>query len=131
MNFMTFSMCNRVIHVCIYMYVAVGHGKGTQMTDVLKYFIFIVVGAFVPFILVGNPPPGALRRRYLLAVAAGILAGLFSGFAVKFPGLISADALVMGMTDSLPGFVLAAVLGTILYLLFNTSIHRKPQPNTR
>ena len=101
------------------------------MADVLKYFIFIVVGTFVPFILVGNPPPAELRRRYVLALAAGILAGLFSGFAAQFPGLRSADALVMGMTDSLPGFVLAAVLGTILYLLFNTSIGGKTEPKTR
>ena len=75
---------------------------------------------FVPLILVDYPPPDVFRRRFGIAVAAGILASLFTGFAAQFPGqLVGASAWQMDMTDSQPAFVLAAATGTILYLAGN------------
>ena len=85
------------------------------MANFVRYLDYIVLGMLVPLLLTKYRFAGVPRRRELIAVAAGILAGTFAGFVSRLPGI--AQAHYMNMGDPLPGFILAAASGTLLYRL--------------
>ncbi len=76
---------------------------------IINYFTYMVVAVFLPIIIVDYPPPDVYRRRFIVAVVAGILGGLFTG-AVQGSAAPS---------DLLATYVLAAASGTLLYGLGN------------
>lgn len=75
----------------------------------INYLVYILIAWVPPIWLVDYPVPDVLKRRHIIAVVSAVIGGLFTGFVRTS----------IASSDPMPGYVLAAASGTVLYGLGN------------
>ena len=88
------------------------------MGDIALNLVYIVVALIVPILLAGRPEANGFRGRYVIAVVAAILAGIFVARVTQVLVIWqSGSPGSMAMQDALSAFAFAAASGTLLYSL--------------